>query len=207
MRRTQFALAVLLALLVALAAGCATGTPAGNPSSSASGVAQFSAYKNAEYLLSIAYPAAWAKTIEASATTSPKTGDRLLAATFIDSKGAVAKSGTSVDGDTVEVFQLDKAVKPGKRYTNTAMRIIDGSLLPRLKRVQLAGKPKEVTVHGDPGWSVAYRYALQGQTMQALSVLVLKHRYAYWVTGHATAETWSRLWPQLRISLGSFRVR
>jgi len=183
------------------------GTPASNPSSSASGAAQFSAYRNAEYLLSIAYPAGWTKTIATAASTAPKTGDRLLAATFLDPKGAVAKSGMPVDGVMVEVFQLDRVVTPGKRYTSTAMRIMGGSLLPRLKLVQLADRPKDVTVHGDPGWSVAYRYSLQGHTMQALSVLVFKHRYAYWLTGHATAETWSGLWPQLRISLGTFRVR
>ena len=207
MRRTQFVLLVLPALLVALAAGCGAGAPAGNPSSSASDVAQFSVYKNPEYLFSIAYPTGWTKAIEALASTSPNTGDRLLTATFVDPEGAVATSGRPVDGATVEVFQLDKAVEPGKRYASTAMRIMGGALLPRLKRVQLAGKPKQVTVHGDPGWSVAYRYSLQGHTMQALSVLVLKHRYAYWVTGHATAETWSALWPRLRTSLGTFRVR
>ncbi|MEI6502422.1 MAG: hypothetical protein WCP21_15530 [Armatimonadota bacterium] len=147
MRRTQFALAVLLALLVPLAAGCGMGTPAGNPSSSASGAVQFSAYENADYPFSIAYPAGWTKTIVTAASTSPKTGDRLLAATFLDPKGAVAKSGMPVDGVTVEVFQLDKAVTLGKRYTNTALRIMGGSLLPRLKRIQLAGKPKDVTVH------------------------------------------------------------
>jgi hypothetical protein len=206
MRRTRFPVPVLLALIVALAAGCGAATPAGNPSS-ASGVEHFGVYKNAEYLFSIAYPAAWTKTIKASASASPATGDLLLTAAFVDLKGGLAKSGKPVDGDIVEVFQLDKAVRPGTRYTNTAMRITGGSLLPRLNRVQLAGKPKEVTVHGDPGWSVAYRYSLQGHTMQALSVLVLKHRYAYWLTGQATAETWSGVWPRLRISLGTFRVR
>ena len=207
MRRTQFVLLVVAALLVGLVAGCGAGTPASSPSSSASGVARFIVYQNPEYLFSIAYPAGWTKSIEASASTSPKTGDQLLTATFLDPKGAVAASGKPVDGDTVEVFQLDKAVKPGNRYASTAMRIMGGSLLPRLERVQLAGKPAQVTVHGDLGWRVAYRYSLHGHAMQALSVLVLKHRYAYWVTGQATAETWSGSWPRLRISLGTFRVR
>jgi len=207
MRRTRFVLPVLLALLGVVAAGCGTAAPAGAPAASPSGVARFSAYKNAQYVFGIAYPSGWSKSIAAPVSTSPKTGERLFQGTFLDPHGTVTKGGQALDGVTVEVYQLDKTVKPGVRYTSTAMRIIGGSLLPKLQHIQVAGKAKAVSVHGDPGWSVGYRFRQQGYIVQALSVLVLKHRYAYWVTGKATSDTWSELWPALRISLGTFRVR
>jgi hypothetical protein len=207
MRRALFVLSALTALCFGAATGCGSTTPASNPSSSASGAAQFTVYKNAKFGFSLVYPARWTRTVSVSASASPQTGERLLAMTLIDPQGAEVQGGQLADGESVEVYQLDRAVKPGVRYTSVAMRVMGGSLLPRLQSLEVKAKPKEVSVHGDPGWSVAYTYALHGHSMLALSVLVLKHRYAYWVTGQSTAETWSAMWPRLRISLGTFRVR
>ena len=81
-----------------------------------------------------------------------------------------------------------------------------GTPLPKLKGVQILKPLKEISIHGDPAWLITYSYGLGTHTIFAEYALLLKHTYAYWLTGQSDAYTWKTMWPVLSVVLGAFRV-
>ncbi len=103
------------------------------------------------------------------------------------------------------MYQLDRAVKPGAKYPDTSRHIM-GDPAPKLADVQPQGPPSEITLHGDPGWQISYSLHSGRAQIWAGSALILKHQYAYWLTGQSATPRWRTTWPVLSVAMGAFRA-
>lgn len=202
-------LASLAFVLVALLAGCGNGgaLPATGGVASASAPAQFKVATIEDHQLrfKVSYPYGWLVSRWRAPAGPRKTGEQLLNMAFANPKGTVV-DGKYIDGEQLSVFRLNREVKAGANYPSTARNIVMGNLLPKLHSVQIIKPLQQISVHGDPGWRIGYRYHLGSHTVFAESALILKHTYAYWLTGQSDAYAWRTSWPVLSVVLGAFQA-
>ena len=198
--------ALALLLIIASLPGCGSGgaLPATGGVASAPARLKVRMYKDRQLRFTVAFPQGWVVSKWHAPAGVPKTGDLVSTVAFANPKGTTI-NGRYVDAEHVSVSQLDRAVKPGAKYPDTSRRIMS-NLLHKLTDAQPTGPPTEFTSNGDPGWRISYSYTLDGQQIFASSGLILKHQYAYWLTGQSAAGAWRTTWPVLRVAMGAFKV-
>ena len=100
--------------------------------------------------------------------------------------------GHYVDALQVSVYALSKAVQPADLVTHSGdfKAIVDG-LTKGLPMFAVSDPFRPITVNGTKGFQITYTYGIHSTPAGAMSYLLLKGRYAYWITGQATADTWS----------------
>jgi hypothetical protein len=201
------ALAALTLVLVALLPGCGSGgsLPVTGQADSAPASVKAVTLHDRPLGFSVAYPFGWRVSQWRAPAGPRKTGDLLLSMAFVDPKGTVV-NGKYVDGEQLSVFQLDRAIKPGVKYPDTARRIVMGSLLSKLGTVDVRRPLHQISINGHPAWQIGYTYSMGGHTVFADSALVLKRSYAYWLTGQSESHTWRTTWPVLSLVMGAFKV-
>ena len=207
MRGSGKAMALAALVLGASLAGCGSGgaLPVTGQANSAPAKVKAITFRDRPLRFSVAYPFGWRVSQWRAPTGARKTGQLLLSLGFADPTGTVVK-GKYVDGEQLSVFQLDRAVKPGVKFSDTARRIVMGSLLSKLSGVAIRKPLHEISVNGDPGWQVGYTYNIGGHTVFADSAIVLKHSYAYWLTGQSDSHAWRKTWPVLSVVMGAFKA-
>jgi len=216
-RRVSLMVAVGAAVAaLALSAGAcsngSSGLPAQSPGSSAS-AAPASAFGVAiikRFGISIRVPLGWAS---AAATAKPgdKSGGPLLVATWADPKGKQV-AGHYLDALQIMVFELNKPAAP----TDVAVHPNDFKAIGRemiaeeigtKQQVSISDPFKPITLNGTSGLQVTYSYLVGSTPTGAMSYLLPKGRYAYWITGQASAATWSTAWSKLAPAMSSFTIK
>ena len=177
----------------------ATGSPSAAP------VSAFGLATSAKYRLSIRYPLRWVSAVQAA-----KAGDKvvtaLLSMTWADPKGAVVGSGF-VDTLHVSVYQMSKKVGPRDVITHhSAFVAIVASMLKGYPGLRITEPISPITLNGTPGLQVTYTYTVQGTHVGAMSYLLPKGTYGYWVTGQSSESTWSSTWSKLAPAMASFTI-
>jgi hypothetical protein len=66
---------------------------------------------------------------------------------------------------------------------------------------------RPITVNGTLGFQITYSYLVDGTPTGAMSYLLPRGRFAYWITGQASADTWSMAWRDLAPAMASFTVK
>jgi hypothetical protein len=160
---------------------------------------------NTEYAFRMAYPVSWLRSTWQKEPGSPSASTLQFLLSYADPGGAQVK-GSYVDGEQVAVHLLSRSVLPGEVSREGALRIVRGVMLKDLPGFGFRREMDKVDVHGDTGWLVDYSYRIGTMTIWARSILVLKGKYAYWVTGQSSSTTWNSVYPPLETALSYFRV-
>jgi len=208
------ALAALLAAvsLLGACASSATSTlpdqvPTATGSPSAAPVSAFGLTTSAKYLFSVRYPLRWISAVQAA-----KSGDKvvttLLSMSWADPKGATIGSGLAyVDTLHVSVYQMSRKVGPHDVATHrAAFAAIAAGMLKDLPGLRITDPIRPLTLNGTPGLQVTYTYTVQGTRVGAMSYLLPKGQYCYWVSGQSSPTTWSNAWSKLAPAMASFTV-
>ena len=177
----------------------ATGSPSGAP------VSAFGLTTSAKYQFSIRYPLRWVSAVQAA-----KSGDKvvttLLSLSWADPKGKVVGGGF-VDTLHVSVYAMSKKVGPHDVATHRAAFVaIAAGMLKDLPHLRITEPIRPLTLNGTPGLQVTYTYTVQGARVGAMSYLLPKGRYGYWVSGQSSATTWSSAWSKLAPAMASFTI-
>jgi hypothetical protein len=207
MRGTRYrVMAVVLGVLALGAASCG-----GSPSPSASATVSHGpspvmvrTYADDEFGFTIRYPDGWIKA-ESRAPAGSVTPLR-MSVVFADPDGAMV-DGSLVDGVGVTVYKLDRSTTAAQvRKHPDAFKVVSDEIMAQLDDVTVTTALSPVEVNGAPGFSVVYRHSLNGQQVGAVSYLIPRGRYAYWVTGQATPATWDSAGEELGPSMDSFTL-
>jgi hypothetical protein len=205
--------ATLVAPLGALSACSSSGastvpdqvpSPSGSPS--AAPLSAFGRATSAKYQLSVLYPLHWVSAVRAA-----KAGDKvvttLLSMTWADPKGAIVGGGSFVDTLHVAVYEMSRKVGPNDLKVHRAAFVaIAASMLKGLPGLRITDPIAPITLNGTPGLQVTYTYTVQGTHVGAMSYLLPKGSYAYWVTGQSSESTWTSAWSKLAPAMASFTI-
>jgi len=215
-RARHLALFLIVATTLAsacLSAGCSSNAnstvpdqvPSASGSPSAAPASAFGQATSKKYGLAIRYPLGWVSSAR-EIKAGDKAGSALISITWADPKGKVVGGGF-VDLLHVSVYALSRPVKPGDvtRYKGD-FKAIAYSMIKGLPGLALSGPIKPVTVNGTTGFQVTYAYQVSGTRAGAMSYLLPKGKYAYWVTGQSSAATWSTSWTKLTPAMASFTI-
>ncbi|HUK78889.1 MAG TPA: hypothetical protein VL117_15025 [Thermoleophilia bacterium] len=216
-RRVSLMVAVgATVVAVALSAGaCSNGStgpqtqsPAGSPS--AAPASSFGLATIKQFGVTLRVPIGW---VSASAAAKPgDTGNGpLLVATWADPKGKQV-DGHYLDAIQVMVFELNKPATAADvtRHFNDFKAIgrqMIAQELGKKQQVAVSDPFKPITLNGTSGLQVTYSYLVGTTPAGAMSYLLPKGRYAYWVTGQASAATWSTAWSRLAPAMASFTIK
>lgn len=204
--------AIVLAVVSSLGACSSSGGTSGLPSQvpaaagdSSAAPATFGLATNKQYGFSVRYPRGWVGAAT-SAAPGDKSGAPLVSVSWADPKGKQV-DGHYVDALQVSVYALTKPVKPADvaRHAGDFKVIVDG-LTKGLPRFAVTDHFKPITLNGTKGFQITYTYALHNTPTGAMSYLLPKGDYAYWVTGQASADTWSAAWSKLTPTMASFTI-
>jgi hypothetical protein len=199
--------AALIVPLGALSACSSSETsPSGSPS--AAPVSAFGLASSAKYGFTIRYPLRWLSAVHAA-----KPGDKvvttLLSMSWANPEGATVGGGLGyIDSLQVSVYAMSKRV--GARDVTThrpAFVAITASLLKGLPGLKITDPITPLTLNGTPGLQVTYTYTAEGTRVGAMSYLLPKGAYGYWVTGQSSKATWSSAWSKLAPAMASFTIR
>lgn len=159
---------------------------------------------NKQYGISMRCPLGW---VSATSTAKPSAkGDPLLQLMWANPKGKAA-NGHLIDALEVSVYALTKPVKPGDVGSHTRdFEAIAYGMIKSLPQLDITDPPKLITVNGTTGIQVTYTYGEGGAPTGAMSYLLPKGRYAYWITGQSSAATWQSSWAKLAPSMASFTI-
>ena len=199
--------ATLVAPLAALSACSSNTPPSATGSPTAASVASFGQATSAKYQFTIRYPLRWI-----SAVHDAKPGDKvvttLLSWSWADPKGATVGGGLGyVDTLHVSVYAMSKPVGPNDvKKHRAAFVAITASMLKGLPGLKITDPIKPITLNGVRGFQVTYSYTTQGTQIGAMSYLLPKGDYGYWVTGQSSAATWSSAWSKLAPAMASFTI-
>jgi hypothetical protein len=199
--------AALVAPLGALSA-CASNAPSATGSPTAAPMTSFGLAASAKYRFSIRYPLRWISAVHAA-----KPGDKvvttLLSWSWADPKGATVGGGLGyVDTLHVSVYALSKPVGAHDVATHKAAFVaITAGMLKGLPGLKITDPIAPITLNGVPGLQVTYSYTTEGTRIGAMSYLLPKGAYGYWVTGQSSAATWSSAWSKLAPAMASFTIR
>jgi hypothetical protein len=210
-------LALFFIVATTLAAGClsagcssnANSTPDQVPSASGSPspapVSAFGQMTSKKYGLAVRYPLGWVSAAH-EVKAGDKAGTALLSVTWANPKGK-AVGGGFVDTLHVSIYAMSKPVtsRDLTRHKGDFKAIVDG-LIRGLPSLAVSDPFKPVTVNGTEGFQITYAYLVQGTRVGAMSYLLPKGSYAYWVTGQSSAATWSTSWSKLAPAMASFTV-
>jgi hypothetical protein len=72
--------------------------------------------------------------------------------------------------------------------------------------VYVTDPPTLVTINGTRGIGMTYTFGLNGTPTGAMSYLLPRGHYAYWVTGQSSAATWLTTWSKLGPAMASFTI-
>jgi len=102
---------------------------------------------------------------------------------------------------------MSKPVQPGDltRHKRDFKAIVAG-LIKGLPGFAVSDPFKPITVNGTRGFQITYAYTVQGTRLGAMSYLLPKGAYAYWVTGQSSEATWSTSWSKLAPAMASFTI-
>ncbi len=209
--RTRHLILTLLAgaaLIVPLAAlsACSSSAPSAAGSPTAAPVSAFALVTNAKYQFSIRYPLRWVSAVHA-AKANDKVVTSLLSMNWADPKGATAGGLGYIDGLQVSVYAMSKRVGAHDLTVHRAAFVgIVAGLLKLLPDVKITDPIKPITLNGTPGLQVTYTYSNQGAQVGAMSYLLAKGAYGYWVTGQSSKATWSSAWSKLGPAMASFTI-
>ena len=188
-------------------ANATTSLTPGSTSSAAPATA-FMVYDSARYRFTIRYPKGWPGGTS-TATGGAASGGPALSVAWADPAGKQV-NGHYLDALQVAVFKLTKPIKGSSDLTSHAadFKAIAYGLIKSDPKLRITDPFKPVTVNGTNGLQVTYTYTVQGEPTGAMSYLLLPSgRYAYWVTGQASAATWSSAWTKLTPAMASFTHR
>ena len=179
--------------------------PAASGSPSTAPVSAFGQATSKKFGLSIRYPLGWVSAAHA-AKAGDAPGSALLSVSWADSKGKVVGGGF-VDTLHVSVYAMSKPVKPADvtRYPGDFKAIAYG-MIKGLPHVKVSDPFKPITVNGTKGFQITYAYMVQGTRVGAMSYLLPKGSYAYWVTGQSSAATWTATWSKLTPAMASLTI-
>jgi hypothetical protein len=79
-------------------------------------------------------------------------------------------------------------------------------LIKGLPSLSVTDRFKPVAVNGTKGFQVTYSYGPHDTPTGAMSYLLVKGRYAYWITGQASSDTWSSAWSKLAPAMASLTI-
>ena len=179
--------------------------PSANASPSAAPASAFGQATSKKYGLTLRYPLGWV-----SATHEIKAGDKagtaLLSLTWADPKGKVI-GGRLVDTLQVSVYAMSKPVRPADltRHKRDFKAIVDG-MIRGLPDIAVSDPFKPIALNGTKGFQITYAYSVHGTHVGAMSYLLPRGAYAYWITGQSSAATWSAAWSKLAPAMASFTV-
>ncbi len=205
--------ATMLTAVSGLAACTSSSGTSGLPSpfasatggASAAPATAFGVATSKQYGFSLKYPLGWV-----SASTKAKPGDTsgapLESVSWTDPKGKVV-AGHYVDVLQVSVYAMTKAVKPADLAKHARdFKGIAYGLIKGLPTLAVTDPIKPITMNGTKGFQVTYTYAIDGTPTGAMSYLLPKGRYAYWVTGQASSDTWTASWSKLTPAMAAFTI-
>ena len=190
--------AALLALAAGLGACASSGSatlpdqvPPAARSMSPAPASAFGLDTNKQYRFSVDYPLGWLS----ASTKAAASGDALTSTLWADPKGKVV-GGHAFDTLQVAVYAMSKPVKAADLVSHAGdFKVIVDGLIKDLPKLKITDAFKPVTVNGTKGFQVTYTYDAQNTEAGAMSYLLLpKGRYAYWLTGQASADTWAQSW-------------
>ncbi len=202
--------AALLALTAGLGACASSGSStlpdqvtAAAKSMSPAPASAFGLDTNKQYRFSVDYPLGWLS-VSAKGATS---GEALTSTLWADPKGKVV-AGHALDTLSVSVYAMTKPVKATDLVSHSGdFKVIVDDLIKGLPRLKVTDAFRPVTVNGTKGFQVTYTYDSQSTKAGAMSYLLLpKGRYAYWITGQASADTWAQSWSKLTPAMASFTI-
>jgi len=188
------------------ASGLPSQSPAANGTPSPAPPSAFGQATNKQYGISIRYPLGWVSAAR-TAPAGDTSGAPLLSVSWADSKGKVVNGGF-VDVLHVSVYALTKPVKPNDvvRYAASFKGIAAG-LIKGLPGLKLTEPFKPLTLNGTKGIQITYTYMIHNTPTGAMSYLLPKGRYAYWVSGQSSADTWAASWSKLAPAMASFTIK
>ena len=212
----KLAVSASVLVLVSVPAGCSssgssTGLPSQAPlSSSSTKPDSFGFATNKRYGFSLRYPLGW---LSAAFRPLPggKSGGPLMVTSWADPKGKQV-DGHYIDALQVTVFELNKPVTEADVAEHAAdFKVICGEMmveqLGKNPHIAISDPFRPVTVNGTMGFQITYSYLVDGTPTGAMSYLLPKGRYVYWVTGQASANTWSMAWSMLAPAMASFAIK
>ena len=208
------AVSASLLLLVFALTGCSSSGGSGLPSQSSASAssaspASFGLVTNKQYGFSFRCPYGW---LTAAANAKPgKTSGPLMVASWADPQGKQV-DGHYLDALQVSVSELNKPVTPVDVEKHAAdFKIICSEMivqqLGRRPHIAISDPFKPVMINGTVGFRITYSYLVYATPTGAMSYLLLKGHYAYWITGQASADTWSKAWRDLAPVMASFTVK
>jgi hypothetical protein len=210
-RTRWFVTALLACTALVMAIGlsaCSSGALVPNATGSSPTAAPASAFSAAAYKrygISLLYPRGWV-----SAASGAKSGGArgpLLELMWGNPKGKVS-DGHLIDALSVTVFALNRPVQPEAVTRQVgSFKIIAYDLVKALPELYVTDPPKLVTINGTRGIELTYTFGLNGTATGAMSYLLPKGHYAYWVTGQSSAATWLTSWSKLGPAMASFTIR
>jgi len=213
---TVMVLALIAAAIALGVAGCTSSSSSGAPGTgaapgsgsyaSAAPSSEFALYGSVKYRFAMRYPKGWPST-----TSGAKAGDTsgapATSTTWADPKGKQV-NGQYLDALQVSVYKLTQPATAADVKTHAAdFKAIAWGLIKSLPGFAVTDPLRPITLNGSKGFQVTYTYNLQGAPAGAMSYLIPKGRYAYWLTGQASKETWSSAWAKLTPAMASFTVK
>jgi hypothetical protein len=206
------ALAALLAA-VSLLGACSSNAnstlpdqvPSASGSPSAAPVSAFGQMTSKKYGLAVRYPLGWVSAAH-EVKAGDKAGSALLSVSWANPKGKVVGGGF-VDTLHVSVYAMSKPVRPSDvaHHKGDFKAIVDG-LIKGLPGFAVSDPFKPITVNGTKGFQITYAYSVQGTRVGAMSYLLPRGAYAYWVTGQSSEATWPASWSKLTPAMASFTI-
>jgi hypothetical protein len=175
-----------------------------SPEQSATAAA-FGLATSKHYGFSIRYPLGW---VNASTSAAPgdTSGAPLVSVSWTDPKGKVV-AGHYVDALQVSVYAMTKAAKPADLVKHARdFKGIAYGLIKGLPTLAVTDPFKPITVNGTKGFQITYTYSIDSTPTGAMSYLLPKGRYAYWITGQASADTWTASWSKLTPAMATLTI-
>lgn len=199
------ALVVALGLLSACSSATppsATGSPTAAPASA------FGVAASAQYRFAIRYPLRWISAVHTAKATD-KVVTTLQTMSWADPRGATVGGGLGyVDVLQVSVYQMSKPVGARDVVAHRAAFVaIVAALLKKLPDARITAPISPITLNGTQGLQVTYRYTTEGVKVGAMSYLLPKGHYGYWVTGQSSESTWASAWSKLAPAMASFTIK
>ena len=202
-------LAIVAGLGACTSSGSSSGLPdqvppaSASPSSTASG---FGATGSKAYGFTLKYPLGWVAASK-SAGVADKSGGPLVSLIWADPSGKQVDDHY-VDSLQLSVYAMSKRLGPTDLTRHAAdFKGIAYSLIRNLPQLSVTDPLKPIDLNGTKGFQITYRFSINGTLAGAMSYLLPRGRYAYWVTGQASRSTWSAAWSKMAPAMASLTIR
>jgi len=203
---TVFLACAMLVMAIGLS-GCASGALVPDASGSSPTAAPLSAFRLAHinrYGISLIFPRGW---VSAGSIAKPSSLRGPLLELMWGNPQGTLSNGHLVDAFQVTVYALNRPVHPGDVKLHAAnFKAMAYDMVRALPEAYVTDPPKLVTINGTPGVELTYTFGLNGTPTGAMSYLLPRGHYAYWVTGRSSAATWLATWSKLGPAMASFKI-